>query len=330
MLAPALNKHFVQEQEVLTTAYAKAIPITQFTTALEVPITPTKRITKKPHNLLSKGYHFQDSEHIVFNALDLFYTQADITKTISLGGDIGYFSIEKKDRAKYNGTRYGVSLLAHHFTIRLGINIMEDFKEFVPTLTYENSYKKHNYSLEYTHQNALFYTFSLTPYEKRIDVDHFSVSDYLALANNTDLWANIELNHFSNNDTEFTLQYDWRLYYNTLHTQNFSYYIALEGWYTSHTKEHKDFYAPHFSDATLLRIDPHYSFSKYFGIKGRGGLGYSFKDKANAYKFGLWFFGNVQSSLTYSAGCVYSNATRVSASNSYSYDECTINLEYIW
>jgi len=331
ILAPALKKHFVKEQEVLTTSYATAIPITQFTTSLEIPIIPTKQeIQKTHHNFSLKGYYFQDSEDTMFHTLDFFYIKNNITKNLSLGADSGYFAIEKKNYAKYSGTRYGISLLIPHFTFRLGINLIGNFTEFVPTLIYENSYKKHSYSLEYTHQNALFYTLSLTPYEKRIKANHLSFSDYIAFTKNTDLWANLQIDYFSNDDTQYTAQYDWQLYYSRFYTQNLSYHIALEGWYTSHTKEHKDFYSPHFSDTTLLRIDPLYKISHTIDLKGKLGIGYSFADEAQAYKVGLSLFAHPKKNFSYDFGCLYSNATRVTSKTSYDYEECSINLGYLW
>ncbi len=303
------------------------MPIEKFNTTQKFKPAPNTQLL---NTFLAKGYHFQDSEKITFNSIDLFYTRQQITSEFGIGVDGGSFFIQKQDVAKYSGKRLGASLLWNHFTFRIGINIFDDFNEFVPTVQYESKYRQHNYSLEYTHQNALFYTFALCPYEKRIDVHHFSASDYISFRNNKDLWANLELNNFSNNDTEFTGQFDWRFYYDTLTNKNFSYHLALEGWYTTHSKQTTCFYSPDFSDTTMLRIDPRYIFSKYLGVKAKAGLGYSFADQAQAYKLGLWFFGTPKENLTYNIGCLYSNATRFSASSSYNYRECDVNLGYTW
>jgi len=327
VLAPALNKDYLETQEVLSTAYANVIPIEKFNTTQKAQPSPNTQLL---NTILARGYHFQDSEKISFNSIDLFYTHQKLTPEFGIGVDGGYFYIQQQDIAKYSGQRFGASLLWNHFTLRLGMNLFDDFSEFVPTIEYQNRFRQHSYSLEYTHQNALFYTFSLCPYEKKVDVHHFNASDYISLRNNKDLWTNIELNNYSNNDTELTGQFDWRFYYNTLQDKKFSYHIALEGWYTTHSHPNNCFYSPDFSDATMVRIDPRYIFSKYLGVRAKAGLGYSFADKAQAYKAGLWFFGNPKENLTYNIGCLYSNATRLSSSATYNYRECEVNMGYTW
>jgi hypothetical protein len=253
-----------------------------------------------------------------------------VSRDLALGVDGGYFSIQKKGLKKYSGMRYGAWLFAKNFSFRLGVNKTKDFTEFVPTILYENSYNKHSYSLEYTHQNALFYTFALCPYEKRITAHHLSLSDYISMKEDRDLWANVTMNFFSNQDREVTAQYDWRFYYKLFLQKKFSYHIALEGWYTSHSKATSCFYSPNFSDSTLIRIDPQYRFSRYFALRGKIGVGYSFKDNTDPYKFGLWIFGNTKNSFSYNAGCLYSNATRLSAGTSYNYKECKLEAGYKW
>ena len=226
--------------------------------------------------------------------------------------------------------RYGATLFYDNFSLRLGMNDYDDFSEFVPTLTYANRYKKHSYNLEYTRQNALFYTYSLVPYEKRIKADHFSASDFVTFENKTDLWANIEINLFSNQDTEVTGQFDWVFYKDTAFTPKFTYALALEGWYASHSKQHSDFYSPSFTDATLLRFDPQYIFSKYIGVRGRVGLGYSVTDEVMPYKYGVWLFGEPANNLAYEIGCLESNAARLSYGKNYHYRECKASLGYSW
>ncbi len=277
-----------------------------------------------------RGYHFHDSEKITFDSADIFYTRQNITKDIALGADAGLFYLQKDGITRYNGMRYGASLFWKHFIFRAGVNKFDDFSEFVPTIGYENNYKNHNYSIEYTHQNSLFYTYSLCSYKKRISADHFSLSDYISFQNKKNLWTNLTVNKFNNGDTEITGQFDWRFYYSKPYQKRFNYDLALEGWYTSHTKQHSCFYSPSFADTTILRIDPQYIFSKYIGIQAKAGLGYSFKDNSQAYKFGLWFFGNPQKKLSYSLGCLRSNSARISASSSYNYQECKVDLGYSW
>lgn len=212
----------------------------------------------------------------------------------------------------------------------MGVNQYQDFSEIVPTLAYQNSYKGHNYTLEYTRQNALFYTFSLCPYENRITADHFAATDEIVLEDNTDLWSSIEVNSYSNSNIEITPQFDWQFYYGEI-TSNFTYHYALEGWYTMHTNPNDCYYSPDFYDATLLRVDPVYKFSRYLGVKGKLALGYSVKGESGLYKYGLWVFGDPTDSLSYSAGCLRSNSSKsVGAATDYYYTECEANLGYRW
>lgn len=166
---------------------------------------------------MAKAYYFEDSDGIVFKSLDLLYKRDQLIEDLDFGVDLGLFALEQKNVKnnqnvkKYNGIRYGVSLYYNHFSLRLGMNDYDDFSEFVPTIKYENRYENHSYALEYTHQNALFYTYSLAAYEKKITAEHFSVTDYISFENSANLWANLQFNAFSNGDFETTGQYDWRL-----------------------------------------------------------------------------------------------------------------------
>jgi len=329
-LAPSLKKHHQSAQDVLTLAYAKKSSLKELQHSILQKNHVSSSQSSDYNTLTFKGYYFHDSAEITFKTADLFYKTKNIFHNTAFGIDTGVVSLEKKNQGKYTGYRYGFSVYWKHLMLRLGANHFKDFSEFVPQISYTNSYKKHNYLIDYKYQNSLFYTYALKSYEKRIKAHHISVSDYISLERQSDLWASLEYNIFSNSDKELTLQYDWRFYYNQLFDESFSYYIALEGWYTSHTKQHTDFYSPSFSDTTIIRIDPQYIFSKYIGIKAKAGIGYSFKDKTVAYKYGIWLFGNPINNLSYNAGCLYSNSAKVSSGTSYNYEECKLNLEYQW
>lgn len=279
--------------------------------------------------LQADAFLFEDSDDIVFKSIDLAYKRSKVTKQMSLGADVGVFSIEKR-RKKYSGMSYGGTLFYDNFSLRLGINDYDDFSEFVPTLIYQNKYDNHSYTLEYTRQNALFYTYSLLAYEKQIVANHFSISDFIVFNSKSELWANITSNIFSNEDRELTAQFDWVFYKGSAFRPQFTYNFALEGWYTSHSIQHKDFYSPSFADATLLRVDPQYIFSKYLGVRGKLGLGYSVVDVALPYKYGIWLFGQPTENIDYSLGCLESNAARVSFSQGYHYRECRAHLGYLW
>ena len=296
---------------------------------IKAPIVIKKKKENNQNNLNDlKGrlYYFSDSIGITFKSTDLFYTREKITDKISLGVDGGLFSIEEENVNKYNGIRYGVSLYYDHFQIRLGKNDFDDFSQFVPTIIYKNRYKKHGYTLEYTRQNALFYTYTLCPYEQRVNVNHFSASDYIMFEDKTDLWSNIVVNLFDNSDIGMIGQFDWRFYHNYYKKKNLTYHIALEGWYTSHTSPNSCFYSPSFADATLLRIDPQYIFNRYIGVRGKFGAGYSVSDQQIPYKYGLWAFGKPINNLSYNAGCLHSTSAR----GNYSYDECKLVVDYRW
>ena len=287
-----------------------------------------KQISKLNHFVVD-GYYFEDSEGIAFQSIDLLYKRSKIAQNISIAADVGTFFI-KSQAGRSDGFRYGGTVFYGNFSLRLGINKYSDFFEFVPTLKYHNIYKKNSYTLEYKKQNALFYTFSLTPYEKKIIAHHFSLSDFISFENKMDLWSKIELDLYGNNDKEVTGQFDLTLYKSTIFTQNFTYDFAMDGWYTSHTKDNNDFYSPSFADASLFRFDPKYIFSKYFGIRAKLGIGYSFSDKNTPYKYGLWAFGEPSSDFSYSFGCLRSNTAKISSKTDYQYMECDANLRYIW
>lgn len=325
-MAPGLDKKLENTDKVFTTSYAKPEKIRSYIKTLQL-----ENISKEKNDLALKGYYFEDSSDIVYHSLDLFYTKQKITQNIDIGIDGEIFAI-KNNQEEYNGFRYALSLFWDHFHLRLGENRYDDFNEFVPYISYSNHYKRHSYILEYTHQNALFYTYSLCSYKKRIETDHFSVSDYIMFENKTDLWMNLQANIFSNSTTNYIAQYDWRFFHNTLGSTNtFQYHLALEGWYTTNTKQNGCFYSPKFADTTMLRIDPVYHFSKYLNINGKVGGGYSFEDNNFIYKTGLWFFGNPKENLSYNIGCLYSNTSKISSSKTnYSYQECVIDMGYKW
>jgi len=286
-------------------------------------------ITSALNYIQGDAYIFEDSDDITFKSVDLFYKRSQVTNHIALAVDAGVFSIEQYAK-KYSGIRYGGTIFYDNFSLRLGMNEYDDFSEFVPTLKYQDRYQNHSYLLEYTRQNALFYTYSLVPYEKRIVADHFSLSDFIVFENQTDLWANIEVNLFSNDDTEITGQFDWVFYKDTYWTPKFTYTLALEGWYTSHSRQHSDFYSPDFADSTMLRFNPQYIFSKYLGIRGKIGTGYSIVDETIPYKYGVWLFGNPMNNLSYEIGCLESNAARIAYGGNYHYRECSANIGYSW
>lgn len=274
-----------------------------------------------------KGYHFEDSDGIIFNSADLFYKRYKVINNIYLGVDVGAFSIEKKNIVKYNGIRYGVSLSDKHFSFRLGKNDFDDFSEIVPTIQYENNYKNNSYTLEYTRQNGVFYTYNLCPYEKRIKTDHFSISDYISLKDRSNVWANVTANNYSNGDLGLIGQFDWRFYYNTILDNKLTYNFAVDGYYTTHTKQNNCFYSPHFDDGTFVRIDPDYKINNYLSVLGMLGVGYSLNADQISYKYGLWFHGDPLEDLSYKLGCMKNNSTRGA---NYHYDECKAELEYRW
>lgn len=330
------DKNYLDEAEVLVTTYVSSMPIgmlNQSQVSLGAKASSENsenQVNFSPLNYLqANAFSFEDSDGILFKSIDLAYKKSNLTDEISLATDAGLFSIERK-RKKSSGKRYGGTVFYDNFSLRLGVNDYDDFTEFVPTLIYQNNHDNHSYTLEYTRQNALFYTYSFRAYKKQIVANHFSISDYMVFSNKTELWANITSNIFSNEDREFTAQFDWIFYKASAYRAQFTYNFALEGWYTSHSLQHNDFYSPSFADATQLRVDPQYVFSKYFGVRGKLGLGYSVVDVTSPYKYGMWLFGQPAKNLDYSLGCSESNAARVSFSEGYHYIECNAHLGYSW
>lgn len=325
----------MDEKSAFDEIYAQVNPVEIFKKFMVA--TAGEDTLTKLNYLLGKAYYFEDSDGIIFKSLDLSYRRDKVVvDDFDLRVDSGLFSLEHKDVRrggnfkKYSGARYGVTLFYNHFSLRLGLNDYNDFSEFVPTIEYENSYKNHSYLLEYTHQNALFYTYSLAAYEQRITAEHVSLTDYVSFQKSKNLWANLQFNAYSNGDFETTGQFDWRFFYDTLLPSNLSYDTALEGWYTSHTKENRDFYSPKFYDATLFRVDPQYILSKYIAIRAQIGVGYSIKGEDIPYKYGAWLFGTPISDLSYNLGCLQSNTAKVANESGYTYIECTANLGYKW
>ena len=324
-----MNKNIVSEDETFTKNYVTSISVNKLNKSqISNDVTANKKVSALNY-LEANAYIFEDSDDISFKSLDLFYKRSQVTNHISLAADIGLISLSQNE-TEYKGIRYGGTIYYDNFSLRLGINDYDDFSEFVPTLKYQNNYKRHSYSLEYTRQNSLFYTYSLKSYEKRIVANHFSLSDYVMFANKMDLWANIEVNLFSNDDTEVTGQFDLIFYKNSHWTPKFTYSLALEGWYTAHSKQHTDFYSPSFADSTLLRFNPQYIFSKYIGIRAKIGAGYSVSDETIPYKYGAWLFGNPINNLHYEIGCLESNAARLAIGGDYHYRECKANIGYTW
>ena len=263
--------------------------------------------------------------------MDLFYQREELLEDFGVGVDIGLFSLEKKGSRIEKGKRYGLSLFYKNFSFRLGQNIFDDFSEFVPTLKYQDNYENHSYLLEYTRQNAMFYTYSFCPYDTKMSVDHFSISDYVSFEEKRNLWANISLNSYENGDVETIGQFDWRFYYDWMFKKNFTYDIALEGYYIFNSKKTSCFYSPPFNDATLFRVDPNYRFNRYVSLKGMLGGGYSFESKQFLYKYGLWIYGNPFIDFSYNIGCLQSNSSQQNFNgNGYSYKECKLDLGYRW
>lgn len=328
-MAPGLRKDYQTQRSTFDQVYVKdnKVNILQKNIlALRAQGGPSKI-----NYLTAKGYHFEDSEGVIFNSANLFYKRFKVANNIDLGVDAGIFSVEEKGIRKHNGKRYGVSLSYNHFTFRLGENVFDDFSEIVPTLLYENSYKNHSYTLEYTRQNGVFYTYRLCPYENRIKADHLSISDYISFKNHVNLWGNVTANNYSNGDLEMIGQFDWQFYYNSLMDNRLTYDFALDGYYTTHSKQHSCFYSPHFDDGTFVRLNPDYRVSKYLAVLGMLGSGYSFHTNQILYKYGLWFHGNPLTNLSYKIGYMKSNSARSGISgNGYHYHECKAELEYRW
>lgn len=324
-MAPGLHKDYETQRVTFNQIYAKENGVN----ILRKNIVASRRRAGpiKQNYLAAKGYSFKDSEGVYFQSVDLFYRRYKISDDVDLGVDTGVFSFGEKDTRKYNGMRYGVFIFYDHFSFRLGENDFDDFSEIVPTIKYENNYKNHEFTLDYTRQNGLFYAYRVCPYKKRIKANHYSISDYIGLQNRSNIWVNMTANNYSNEDLETIGQFDWRFHYDTILNNKLTYNFAIDGYYTMHTKQNDCFYSPNFDDGTYLRIEPDYKVKKYFSILGMLGVGYSLNAEQFLYKYGLWLHGNPLKDLSYKIGCMKNNSAR---SGGYYYHECKAELEYKW
>jgi len=325
-LAPGLHKIFKAREYTFNDITAKSKTRKYLLKSLIKP----SLAGNGQNSFRAEGYYFSDSDKVKFQSIDLFYKRYFFRNGFGLGIDGGIFSIEQDGNNKYNGKRFGVSALYEHFKVRLGMNVYDDFSEFVPLIEYKNKYSKNEYKLQYTRQNALFYTYSLKPYERRIFSDHFSADDYISMDNNKSLWVSLAADNYSNADLALTAQFELNFYSATIVAPNFYYKLYLDGYYTGHSKQHNDFYSPQFDDSTMIRIDPEYLFSKYLGIRGSVGIGNSMSAASIPYKYGAWLFGTPQASLSYIVGCLYSSGLRSASITPYNFMECKANLGYSW
>ena len=329
-MAPGLDKRFLKEDEVIDSVYT-----TLSTVSLAEQLLPKRKKSRNSNGgafntLRGKGFYFEDSQDIRFSSVDLFYKRSSIRDGLDMSLDLGSFEIEKKALNRYTGIRYGATVFFNNWSFRLGTNVYDDFSEVVPTLRYENRYENHAYSIEFTRQNALFYTYSLSPYETRLSVNHLEVQDAVEFERNRSLWISLSIDAFDDGNTAVTPQFDYQFYYDTLIEPDLSYTLALEGWYTAHSTPNEDYYSPDFYDSTLIRIDPHYYFSKAIRLEMKAGLGYSIYNNAMHYKYGAWLMGEALEDLGYSLGCLKSNSARGSSSGDYDYLECKAELVYRW
>ena len=287
---------------------------------------PAKRVNKAT----PRFYHFDDSDDFKLTTYDLAYTRSDITPRIGLGADIG--GIETGDRYEHhNGVRYGATLYVDNFAARVGINDIADVHEVVPTLQYFGHHKNHDYVLEYTRQNALFYAYSLAPLHKNMKADHFIASDNITFENGQNLWVSGAYNHYENGDHEFIPQFDWTLWQHRTEDTRTLFALDLEGWYTMHSKpDNGDFYSPNFDDATMLDASVNHRFSKELGVRANAGVGYSSQGRNAPYKYGLWLYGELMKELYYAIGCQNSNKLRISSQYDYRYLECEGSMGYQW
>jgi hypothetical protein len=325
-LLPHKNTHYISEADVMKEVGAKVISIESYLKHPTLGAYP-KHV---PKNILQKGYYFSDSDDIIFASYDILGRKVTLNRHASLGLDIGKFFIHEKNNIKSNGIRYGLSLYYEHFVFRLRQNKYDNFSEFVPTIQYIGRHKNHNYQVEYTRQNAMFYLYRKSVLDKHIVANHFSLTDYISFKKNRSIWANMAVNAYSNKDTEIIAQFDWRFFYHQIKYSDFSYDIALEGWYDAHSKKSDLYYSPKFTDSTLIRIDIKYPFSKYIGLKALAGTGYSFYDKYMPYKYGMSVFGNPTKHLSYDVGCLVGSSIRKSSDSQYKYLECNFALGYTW
>ena len=330
-LAPGIRKDLLKKEEVFEIAKAKPEPVKKVGQVYAQNMGANPTIWRIKNRGGVRGYHYRDNDDFCLDSADLFYTRLRLGEEMDVGLDAGVIRVAQH-AASHRGFRIGSTLRYGDLSFRLGMNRFKDFIESVPGVKYRFFYKQHHFTLQYTRQNALFYTYNLTPYDKRIRADHFALNDYAAFENGMSLWASLGFNRFDNGDVETVPQFDWIFYNPHITKQNFHWDLALEGWYTAHTKPHHgDFYSPSFADSTLVRLDADYIFSPLFKISAQVGAGHSFHDENNPYKYGIWLQGRRNDTLYYKLGCLQSNTARIgSLPGGYHYIECNADIGYLW
>jgi len=283
-----------------------------------------------PKNIVAKGYYFSDSDDILFYSVKSGMTHIPLSKSLYADINFGYFYTQEKNIVSYSGVLSEVIVHYNHFGLGLAYQKYTNFSEVVPLLSYHDRYKNHSFQVKYRYQNAIFYTHRPAVLEKRIKAHHYEISDYSTYGKQVSLWWNVTLNDMSNNDLSWIAQFDWRFFYDTLFHKKISYDIALEGWYTGHSKITDLYYSPQFADSTLLRFDPNYKINPHMQLKGMLGAGYSFSDNTTPYKIGLKIVGDPYKNMLYEMGCLYSNSIRGTSASTYNYLECQFSLGYTW
>jgi len=325
IILPGLKKNFLKSKEIFDSISGNIESIESY---LKGPfLVKIHEPLRKSSSLSSIYFNDDDSE---FYSVGLRTDHFHLNEKIDFSLDLSKYYISERDGVNFNGWQYGLSLYYKHFSLRLGGNQNKVFSEFIPSITYQNSYKRHNYQVKISYENALFSTYKTDVIEQKIKVTHLEFSDYAMFRDKTSLWASLAVNHYSNSDLEITGQFDWRFYHHEDKTHKFLYDFALEGWYTAHTKQTEYYYSPKFSDSTLVRLNTKYLFSEKINVEANMGLGYSFEEKNTPYKYGVNISGNFDKDFSYHVGVEYQSSVRADSDVSYDYITGTFGLEYQW
>jgi len=323
VMAPLVEKDLLGEQEVFASTSAQSL-------------NEDDQNRLQAHPRFNKGElrldYYRNKDDVEFKAISTAYERKYLFDKWGMGADIGYFTISDPIIGKQDGMGAGITVSDKHFSIRLGINIYEEFSEFAPVLQYKNSYGSLSYLFEYAYQNAMFYTMSPQALDEQIGANHLEASGYYYGGERWNVWSSIALNIYSDDNTAFIPQFDYS-FYRFIFSKRFSVATSLNGWYSFNSNPSPSYYSPGSYDSTLMGLRPRWEASDYLIVNAIFDAGYSFTTDSPLYNFGLFLSMPEKDGLKYEVGCRESNAARNTTSLTtidYYEVECTGLLEYSW
>ena len=152
---------------------------------------------------------------------------------------------------------------------------------------------------------------------------------YKEITHSRELWWSIAYELVDDSNNVITPQVDYDFYEFSINDQPFSVYFS--GWYQFNSKQTDCYYSPNKTDTNIIGLKAKKRLSRYFYARGKGGMGYSFFDKAFVYKLEAWLTYDNQKNIFSKAGCEFSNsATTNTPGSNYRSLECELSAKVIW